>query len=73
MGTKSTKNKPAEKTDTSVLQFEYQGKKYKVIKGAKLPLGNEPETLTAADICGHAEAKKYVVENKCSCIEEITD
>lgn len=70
---KSVKLKPAEKADTSALQFGYQGKKYNVTKGAKLPLGNEPVTLTAADICADEAAQKYVVENKCSCIEEVVE
>lgn len=54
-------------------QFEYEGKKYNVLKGAVVPLANGAVTLTAADICVTAEAQAYLVANGCSCIEEVIE
>lgn len=72
MGWFGNKNK-TEKAATVNNQFEYGDKKYNVLRGCIIPLSDGSVTLTAADICIHAEAQKYLVENKCRCIEEAID
>lgn len=62
------------KTDApGINQFELDGKKYNVLKGAVVPLANGAVELTAADICVTAEAQAYLVANGCSCIQEVTE
>lgn len=65
------KNKKIDTTAADLNQFEYEGKKYNVTKGAVVPGATGPETLTAADICVSTEAQAYLVKNGCSCIEEV--
>lgn len=65
--------KKTEVTATGSNQFKYGEKKYNVLRGCVIPLFDGSVTLTAADICVHTEAQKYLVENKCGCIEEAID
>lgn len=58
-------------TATTENVFSYRGKKYKAIKGADIPMPNGSMRMTAADIAADEATQKYVVENKCSCIEEV--
>jgi hypothetical protein len=67
------KNKKIEAAELGSNQFEFNGKKYNVLKGARVPLANGSELLTAADICVHTEAQAYLVESGASCIEEVTE
>jgi phage gp45-like len=53
--------------------FEHEGKKFKVTKGAIIKFDSGSQTLTAADICTSTAAQKYLVDNKCSCIEEVIE
>lgn len=63
------------KIDTAIAvnQFEYNGKKYSVSKGASVPGANGVVVMTAADICADIVAQKYLVENGCSCVSEVTE
>jgi hypothetical protein len=72
------KPKPPVKTETSAPPasentFEYGGKKFKALRAASIPLADGAMKMTAADIVVSAEAQKYLVENKCSCIEEVIE
>lgn len=72
---KTFKTKSAAKPDEAAApaadsSFQFGGKKYKVTKGARVPLANGAMTLTAADIAVSEEAQKYLVENNCNCIDE---
>ena len=51
--------------------FTYGGKQYRAIKGTCVPLPNGAVKMTAADIATDEATQKYLVENKCSCIEEV--
>jgi len=53
--------------------FEYAGKKYKVTKPTVIRFVTGPTELTAADICTSLEAQQYLVEEKCTCIEEVVE
>ncbi len=50
-------------------QFEYDGKKYRVLLG-KINLG-ELGVLTAADVCASPEAQAYLVG--CNCIGSVLE
>ena len=53
--------------------FEHDGKKYLVTKGAVIRFQAGIQEMSAADIAVSPEAQKYLVENACSCIEEVTE
>jgi hypothetical protein len=53
--------------------FTVDGKKYKAIKSANVPMANGAVLMSAADIASDEKAQKYLVENKCSCVEEVIE
>lgn len=74
MGKKDKPGKTKTNADNTANQFEHDGKKYNVHRGAHVPRATGgSEKLTAADICVDKEAQQYLVENNCSCIEEVTE
>ena len=74
MATSKTKKEKTASTDAPVttdLSFTHGDRTYKVIKGATVPMPNGAVKMTAADIAAETSVHKYLVENKCSCIEEV--
>lgn len=51
--------------------FEYDGKTYRITKGAHVPTTSGTVLMTAADIAVNADAQKYLVDHKCSCVEVV--
>jgi len=70
---KKTNDAAAASTVTADNVFTYGDKKYRAIKGTNLPMPNGAVKMTAADIATDTAAQKYLVENKCSCIEEVIE
>jgi hypothetical protein len=71
------KPKPPVKTEVVAAPgentFEFGGRKFRALRAASVPLADGSMKMTAADIVVSVEAQKYLVENKCSCIEEVIE